>query len=367
MKKHTLYTLILILTTISITAQKMKRKPSKPFESISDLNSYLKSQESENLFSGVVYVSQNNKTIFQNAYGKSNHKTYKGNDLDTKFNIGSISKVLTKIGIMQLIDKEKINFSDKVVKFIPELSMVMADKITIEHLYRMTSGLGNYWSHDLYLKNFKKLNNLEDYLPVIANETLAFKPGTSKAYSNSGYELLGIIIERVSKQNYYDYIRENIYHKLGMNNSDSYYRNGKTDNLAIGYTAYNKGEQLSMLNPKKIGKDKKLMNVHDRFPPRGTAAGGGYSTIKDFIKLSQGLIDNTLFSKEITDLFFSYLPKRNPNSKILSVAGASYGICSAIYFDYTQNISVIVLTNIDPSTAMRINGRIVESFNKGKI
>ncbi|MGH9837018.1 MAG: serine hydrolase [Blastocatellia bacterium] len=161
----------------------------------------------------------------------------------------------------------------------------------------------------------------------------SFEPGTSRAYSNGGYIVLGAIIEKVTGQSYYDYVRERIFKPAGMENTDSYEVDASVPNLATGYLRNEKGERVS--------------NVYTK-PARGSSAGGGYSTVEDMLKFTIALQSNKLLSHE--------------NSRKLGgglgIAGGAPGINAALELDPTSGYTIIVLSNYDPPSAGNVSEQI---------
>src|SRR5690606_1893449 len=112
-----------------------------------------------------------------------------------------------------------------------------AEKVTVHQLLTHTSGLGDFFNDPYRKADKSRLRDIKDFLPLFVDEPLAFEPGTRWQYSNSGFVLLGAIIEKASGQNYFDYVREHIYKPAGMTSSDAYEIDRDTPNLAVGYTA----------------------------------------------------------------------------------------------------------------------------------
>jgi CubicO group peptidase (beta-lactamase class C family) len=162
---------------------------------------------------------------------------------------------------------------------------------------------------------------------------LSFEPGSRQEYSNIGYEVLGAIIESVTEQSYYDYVRENIYSPAGMTNTDAYETDHPVENLATGY----------------MGADRNIENtlVH---PVKGTAAGGGYSTAEDLLKFINAIHGNTLLSAEGSRQF-----------RGMGIAGGLSGLNAAIEDDIAGH-TIIVLSNYDPPIAERLARGISESL-----
>ena len=182
------------ITIVSQGQRMMDYDKITPFTSLTEADNYMVEKVGDGTFSGTVLVAIKGKVVFHKEYGYANKDLKSINKVDTKINIGSINKVFTGVSIMQLVEKGLLNLDDKAVKYIPELKNPMMDEITIRHLLQMSSGFGFYFDSELFKKNMKTLKNIEDYVPFISDYKLNFKPGSKKQYSNSGYELLGVIV-----------------------------------------------------------------------------------------------------------------------------------------------------------------------------
>ncbi len=195
-------------------------------------------------------------------------------NLETRFNLGSINKIFTKTAIAQLAAAGKLALSDTIRKHLPRYGAPYADRVTILQLLNFSSGMGDIFGAKWDATPKERLRTLADYLPLFENDPLKFEPGTSHAYSNAGYVVLGLIIEAASGQDYYTYVRENIFRPAGMADSDSYASDDTVKNRAVGYTKEGGGGQRS--------------NAFQR-PARGSSAGGGYSTVRDLLKFGAAL------------------------------------------------------------------------------
>ena len=196
----------------------------------------LSADHGEGSFSGVVLIAKNGKPFFHKAYGMANRDLAAPNRPDTKFNLGSINKVFTQVAIAQLAEQGKLSLSDTIRKRLPDYPSPVADKITIQQLLTMTSGLGDFFGERYDATPKSKFRTLADFLPMFVNEPLLFEPGTSKSYSNAGYIVLGLIIEKVSGESYYDYVRQHVFLPAGMKDTDAYMQDAIVPNRAVGYT-----------------------------------------------------------------------------------------------------------------------------------
>lgn len=304
-------------------------------EFLQELTGWLDQQSAEDKFSGVVLIAKQGKPIFQKAVGLANKEIKQPNRTDTKFNLGSINKHFTQVAINQLIEQGKLAWEDKLGKFLPDYpNKEAAEKVTIKQLVGMQSGIGDFFGPKFETTPKSKIRSINDYLPLFASDKLAFEPGTKRAYSNGGYIVLGAIIEKVTGQSYYDYVREHIFKPAGMTNTDSFFSDAKTANLAEGYRNDDKGGRVN--------------NVDTR-PARGSSAGGGYSTAEDLLKYSTALLGNKLLSAAAT--------KQIVGGGI-GIAGGAPGINSELEIDPASGYTIVVMGNYDPPNAANVNRHI---------
>lgn len=259
-----------------------------------ELNAYLEQATANEAFSGAVLIARNGQPIFKKAYGMANKSNSTPNNVDTKFDLGSMNKMFTAVAIAQLAERGKLSFTDTVGKLLRDYpNKAVAEKVTVHQLLTHTSGMGNY-QNETYMANLNKMKTVADLLPLFANELLASEPGTKLVYSNSGFVVLGLIIERVSGQNYFDYVKEHIFKPAGMVNTDSYEKCKNVPNMAIGYMRMN---DKGMPDPSLPLRENTSVRS-----AKGSPAGGGYSTVEDMLRFSFALRGNKLLSKKYTDI-----------------------------------------------------------------
>jgi len=325
-----------------------------------DLHKYLSAKAENNKFSGVVLIAKDEEILFHKAYGFANKSLNIQNKKDTKFNIGSLNKIITSIAIAQLMEQNKLNVDDTIGKFLTGFPPAAADKITIRHLLQMRSGWGDYWDNEVFLSQWQSLKNLSDYIDFIKKMPLEFEPGERMIHSNTSFEVLGAIIEEASGMDYYDYVRENIYQPTKMINSDSFGKHEVIENRAIGYTnsfdsgTKNNFEKNNLLNP----------------PLKGTPAGGGFSTAGDMLKFARALKNNKLLTPEYTNFLMNRFEgeKENPfsNNGTAKWAGASIGVNAFLGIDLENDFIYIVLSNYDPPAALDVGEKIIELMKNNK-
>ncbi|MCW4042205.1 MAG: serine hydrolase [Candidatus Bathyarchaeota archaeon] len=310
---------------------------------------YLEELNAQNKFSGAVLIAKDGVPILKRAYGLANRSFNVPNRIDTKFNLGSMNKMFTGVAILQLVEQRKLALDDKIIKHVPDYpNKEIASKVTIHQLLTHTSGMGLYWT-DEYMKTSKdRLRDIEDYLPLFVDQPLQFKPGSKFSYSNSGYMVLGLIIEKVTGQSYFDYVMENIYKPAGMINTDAYELDYVVPNLAVGYTRAEARE----------GEIKNNLYIH---VCKGGPAGGGYSTVEDLLSFSNALLGNKLLSPEYTELAIKGKVRRSENvmyaygiqdrsennHRIIGHGGGFPGISSNLEIYKDLGYTVIVMSNFD--------------------
>src|SRR5438105_665720 len=205
-------------------------------EPAKELDNYVANLVAENKLSGVVLVAKDGVTIASKAAGIANKATGAPIALNTKFNLGSMNKMFTAVAIAQLAQAGRLSFTDTISKHLPDYpNKEVADKVTIHQLLTHTSGMGLYWNEKFRAQR-EKLTTVAAHLPLFASDPLSFPPGEKFQYSNSGYMVLGAIIEKVSGQDYYSYVAEHIYKPAGMTDTGFYEPGKEIPHLAIGYS-----------------------------------------------------------------------------------------------------------------------------------
>ncbi|MFT3883366.1 MAG: serine hydrolase domain-containing protein [Gemmatales bacterium] len=312
-------------------------------------------------FSGVVLLAKDGKPLFHKAYGYASLRFQVPNKLDTKFNLGSMNKMLTSVAICQLAEQGKLSFDDPIIKHLPDYpNKTVAEKVTIHHLLTHTSGLGHYWNEKFRAK-MPTLRTVSDFLPLFVDEPLRFEPGERMFYSNAGFIVLGLIIEKVSGQTYYDYVRQHVCKIAGMNNTDSYEVDLIVPNLAIGYTFQSSLTGPSNKNAKPVRRENFYLHA-----VKGGPAGGGYSTAEDLLAFAAALREHRLLNSKYTTLATTGKVQMGPDGKYaygfgdftanghrhIGHNGGAPGI-SADFRDYLDlGYTAIVLSNYDGASEL---------------
>jgi CubicO group peptidase (beta-lactamase class C family) len=187
-------------------------------------------------FSGVVLLARNGGVLYERAAGLADRERNVPLAVDTKLQIASMTKLFTSIAIRQLEQAGRLSPDDTVGTFLPNYrNAVVRSKVTLEMLLKHRSGVGSFWNAR-YMAHATEIRSVKDYMELFQSDSLLFEPGTSEAYSNGGYVILGAIIEKVSGQSYHDYLRDHVFKPAGMNNTVPQDLRSDYANSAVGYT-----------------------------------------------------------------------------------------------------------------------------------
>ena len=249
---------------------------------------------------GAVLIAKKSEVVYQNSYGYANREWEIKNTIETRFPIASLTKQFTAAAILQLEDAGKLSVNDKLSKYFPNYPK--GDSVTVHMLLNHTSGIKNFYQNSELFKNLSISETTKDsILNLIKKEPFDFSPGTHWGYSNTGYILLGYIIEQVSGQSYDEYVYKNLFQKAGMFDSGIFTQDAIIKNRAYGYSQTNK-ELITQM----------VINFNV-----GYSHGGLYSTVHDLFKWTKALYSNKIISNE------SLTKMNKPNRQ---EGGAGYGI-----------------------------------------
>jgi CubicO group peptidase (beta-lactamase class C family) len=275
-------------------------------DTLTGISASLKRMAAAGRFSGDVLVAKNGRPVLQRHYGLANRATREPNRLDTRFNLASLGKTLTAVAVARLVDEGRLGFDDPIGRYLPELPSSLR-AITVAQLLDHTSGLGDFFESPSYERLRPRLTSLRRYLPLIVGSPLEAQPGTFH-YSNSGYILLGLIVERASGSDYYAFLRSQVFARAGMTHTACLWRTRLGRRTAIGYT--------------RVGHSFRPNTAE--LPPRGSSAGGCYSTVGDLLRFSNALLAHRLLSAGVTDTITS--------PKVSDGRGGAYGYGFGIRF-----------------------------------
>jgi len=286
-------------------------------------------------FSGVVLVAKNGEVQFEKAYGMASRRYEIANKPSTRFNVGSITKDFTKVATQQLAQAGKLKLDAPVIAYLSDYpNKDVAQKITIQQLLEHRSGLGDIFTPRYWERNAAQFRTLKDYIDFFASEPLEFEPGQGQRYSNYGYVVLGAIIEAVSGENYFDYVRKHVFEPAGMSSSGFFAPQEIVRDVAAGHT--------------KRGPRGPLPAMAENTSLRGPLpAGGSFSTARDLLNFDRALRGGKLVKNP------------DPNAPFIG-AGGSPGVNAVIASDGTW--TVVVVTNIDPPTGEQLGEMLFEAL-----
>jgi len=326
-----LMVLLVALWSTTLQAKELKQ----------ELDDYLKAAHEVWKFHGAVLVAKDGKVLFKKGYGMANIELGVPNTTEMKFQIGSITKQFTATAIMQLQEKGLLSLDDPITKHLPDYPKETGDSITIHHLLSHTSGIPNYTNMPGVMDNKALKISVEDLMATFKDEPLDFEPGEKYQYSNSNYIVLGAIIEKLSGKAYEDYIQENIFEPLGMDNSGYDHRDRIMKNRAAGYSQDEKGE---------------LVNAEFVHMSTPYAAGALYSTVGDMFIWDQALYTDKLLKKSSLDKMFTpnkgnygygWVIQDSFGHKCIWHNGGIFGFYTTIDRWVDDKVCVVVLSNND--------------------
>ncbi|MBV9961988.1 MAG: serine hydrolase [Parafilimonas sp.] len=333
------YKIIFIISFITIL---FNSKAQQQTDSITQqLDQYLLAANKVNKFNGNALIAQNGKILLQKSYGYKNFAAHVLNDSNTIFQIGSVTKQFTAAVILKLQEEGKLSVNDKLNKYFPQFKY--ANEITIENLLSHTSGIYNY-TNDIGEEDSAIVCNTVDKqlaLDMMFKHDLDFKPGTQFRYNNSGYYLLGMIIEKVTGKSYEQNVRDIIFTPLQMDHSLFDFKHSADTNIATGYQVLNDSIQ-------------KEASAWRWDSTVSYAAGAIWSTTNNMYKWAQAIANKKILSAESWKAMFTpHFQKYGYGVFIDSVFGKqtiSHGggipgfIAYLCYYPH-ENVSIILLNN----------------------
>ncbi|NVK52834.1 MAG: beta-lactamase family protein [Flavobacteriaceae bacterium] len=295
-------------------------------------------------FNGVVLLAKGDNILYNVAYGNASKERNISNTIDTKFNLGSITKIFTAIGIIKLVEQGKLKYENTIADIIPDYPKKdVAKSITIHQLLTHTSGIMRDIKRSTDVTNYKLVKDFNEHYE---NEPLDFDSGEFN-YSNVGYILLGRVIEAVTNTSYFDFIQQEVFNQLNMSNTGFYELDKSASNLASGYT------QIDNYEPTPNGE---LINSKPMLHVKGNPAGANYGTAKDLFKFSRALFSENLIQPNSLKIMnpsgsnsYGYGLKKYNYSNIESYGhdGLFPGFNSYMQYYPNQDMTLIVLANYE--------------------
>lgn len=323
---------------------------------VRELDDFLRKNTVSDLFSGVVLVARDGKPIFRKAYGMADQERKIPNQPGTRFCIGSMNKMFTAVAIAQLVEQGKLGYDERIAKYLgaewilPEVG----EKVIISHLLSHTSGIAEFLTDELYNSSWGRYRRMKDYQPLVREMPLTFAPGARWEYSNTGFILLGAIIEKASGRGYWDYVKRHVFDPAGMDDTIGFDRNGNLPDLAMGYEKVREGGKPSWRKLAFAGQ------------ANGSSAGGGFSTVDDLLKFAGALRSDRLIRRESRELLMAVkarsesagieygygflIDSHGRLGRIVGHGGAAPGVSANFRMLIDQNYDMIVLANFSEAS-----------------
>jgi CubicO group peptidase (beta-lactamase class C family) len=324
-------------------------------EALAALETFVREGASADRFSGAVLVAKGGEVLFTEAYGLADREREIPNAVQTRFRIGSMNKMFTAVAILQLVEAGKVNLTASLGTYLTDYpNHEVAEQVTIHQLLTHTGGTGDIFGPE-FDAHREELRTLGDYVELYGERGPEFEPGSQWSYSNYGFILLGAVIEAVTGQSYYDYVDEHIYEPAGMTGTGSLPEAKEVPNRAVGYMDPSGGTDW---RPNT-----------DTLPYRGTSAGGGYSTVGDFARFADALLNHELLSPDATELLITGKEEIGPGISYaygfedhrdaqgngwVGHGGGAPGMSGDLRIYPASDYVVVVLANLDPPVAQRV-------------
>lgn len=298
----------------------------------------VKAYTDQGKFSGAVLVAKHGEVLFRKAYGLANREHNAPNTPETPFRIGSMTKPFTAIAIMQLAEKGLLSAQDVLAKYVPDYPN--AERITLHQLMTNTSGIPDYIMMPGYESIKKQHISTQELITLFRDKPLQFEPGTSFSYSNSGWVLLGYVLELITGKPYEQVIREQIFAPAGMIHSGYEWEQPLIHGRAMGYA----DTGAAVLNAEFI--DETAMQ----------AAGGLYSTLDDLLAFDRALHNGKLLKAATLAQMTVSASKEGygygwelyslHNRKVVAHSGGIPGYVSNLARLVDDDVTVIILSNL---------------------
>jgi CubicO group peptidase (beta-lactamase class C family) len=319
----------------------------------------VQSYVSEKKFMGCVLLARGSNVLLDKGYGFANLEWEIPNSPSAKFRLGSVTKQFTAASILLLQERGKLKVTDPVKKYVQDAPGAW-DKITIFNLLTHTSGIPNFTSFPDYESQEPFATTPEKLVTRFRDKPLDFQPGEKMSYSNSGYVLLGYLIEKIGGQDYEKFVQENIFTPLAMKDSGYDSNSAIIQHRAAGYVPGPTG-------PTNAG------FIHMTVP---LSAGALYSTTEDLLRWEQGLFGGKLLSpsslREMTtpfknDYAFGVQVHTVHGRKVIDHGGGIEGFNTTLAYYPDDKLTVIVLGNLNGSAPQEIASKLAAVIHDEKV
>lgn len=334
-------------------------------ELVETVAKFASGQAEQDKFSGVVLIGLKGQALFEQAYGFADREKKEPNTARTRFNIASVGKMFTGASAAKLVEQGKLSYDEKLGRYLPDFPIEDArNKVTIHHLLTHTSGLGEHITPEFIKAGPTRL---ADYHPFLVTK-LEFEPGTKRAYSNAAFAVMGLIIEKVSGMEYFEFVKKELFAPAGMIETEYVDKTDTTaKNIAIGYTKEPASDSASPTPSPDVGSkpESAVLRPNDEFLVRkGDPAGGAFSTAHDLLLFLEALRTHKLLSAESTKTMIT--PRSGTqsaygiaqlevgNDRLVGHSGGTEGASADAYIYWNSGYAIVVLSNLDPPASHEI-------------
>jgi len=329
---------------------------------LTPLERQLATAERDKDLSGAVLVAHGDQVLLRRAYGWADRALDVRNRPDTRFNLASMNKMFTALAILRLVQDGRLTLDEPIIRWLPTYpNRVVAERVTVRQLLGHTSGLGNFWEA-LQSRSPSSVCSTSDFLALFVDDPLQGEPGATFAYSNSGYIVLGLLIETVSGEPYEAHMQRSLFVPLGMHDTGAIALDHVVPRRATGHTRSQErpGEWLNNA----------YVNTFC-----GTAAGGGYSTVDDMLRFGRALAAGELLEPGLMKLYATGV---QPYSKgryalglseqtigghrVIGHSGGHIGIAGELLVFADDDHVAVILTNGDVDAFWNVRNTIVRAL-----
>ena len=321
-------------------------------EAVRLVDAHAAAEAAADRFSGALLIARGGNVVLEKAWGFADRESRVSNHVETRFRIGSMNKMFTAVATLQLVERRQIELGGFLGNYLTDYpNREVAGTVTIRHLLTHTGGTGDIFGPQ-FDQHRLQLRTHADYVKLYGERPLRFWPGSRWAYSNYGFVLLGAVIERVSGQSYYDFVRKNVYARAGMARTGSEPESTQVEGLSKGY----------------LRKENTWASNAGTLPWRGTAAGGGYSTVGDLFRFGKALQEGGLIGRGLLDetvsiqakapgpgmgCGYGFIVETGPPPRFGHGGGAP-GMNGELFIYPLNGILVAALSNFDPPAASNV-------------
>jgi CubicO group peptidase (beta-lactamase class C family) len=318
-------------------------------EATTKIEEYLAACVEAEQFNGAVLVARGDEQLVSRGFGMANFEHDVPNTPQTKFRLGSVTKQFTSMAVMILQDRGQLSVEDPIGKFIDDSPEAWKD-VTVHHLMSHTSGIPNFTNFPEYVSTMRQASKPAQTIARFRDKPLEFTPGEKFAYSNSGYILLGAVIEKAAGKSYEAFLREAIFEPLGMNE-----------------TGYDHQEEVIKARAAGYERGSSLTNADFIDMSIPLSAGALYSTVGDLYRWHEALSDGKLLSEKAMaamftsvkdDYAYGWNVHKRAGHVVTSHGGGINGFATAILRIPDEKLCVVVLSNVLPATSGRMTNDI---------